>query len=84
MTKKYTREEILDKLNGIFSFVLDTDVSLEEKTTAADVEGWDSLTHVTLIGEVEDEFGFRFMMKEVVGMKNVGEMVDIIAQRATR
>jgi acyl carrier protein len=84
MAKKYTREEILDKLNGIFSFVLDTDVSLEEKTTAADVEGWDSLTHVTLIGEVEDEFGFRFMMKEVVGMKNVGEMVDIIAQRATR
>ena len=80
MAKKYTREEILDKLNGIFSFVLDT----EEKTTAADVEGWDSLTHVTLIGEVEDEFGFRFMMKEVVGMKNVGEMVDIIAQRATR
>ena len=84
MAKKYTREEILDKLNGIFSFVLDTDVSLEEKTTAADVEGWDSLTHVTLIGEVEDEFGFRFMMKEVVGMKNVGEMVDIISQRATR
>ena len=50
--------------------------------SAADIEAWDSLTHITLISEVEDTFGMKFFMKEVVGMKNVGEMIDIIAQRA--
>ena len=69
MAKSYTHEEIIEKLNEIFSFVLDDEVSLTPETTAADVDGWDSLSHITLIGEIEDAFGFRFLMKEVVGMK---------------
>ena len=84
MAKSYTQEEIIEKLNDIFSFVLDDEVSLTPATTAADVDGWDSLSHITLIGEIEDAFGFRFLMKEVVGMKNVGEMIDIISARATK
>ncbi len=52
------------------------------ESTAADVEGWDSLRHITLIEAVEDEFDMRFQMNEVTGMKDVGEMVDIIAERA--
>ena len=84
MAKSYTHEEIIEKLNEIFSFVLDDEVSLTPETTAADVDGWDSLSHITLIGEIEDAFGFRFLMKEVVGMKNVGEMIDIISARATK
>jgi len=81
---KLSQEEIIARLNEIFSFVLDADVELTRETTAADVEGWDSLTHVTLIGEVEEEFGFKFMMREIVGLKNVGELIDIIATRATK
>ena len=81
---KLSQEEIIARLNEIFSFVLDTDVSLSRETTASDVEGWDSLTHVTLIGEVEEEFGFKFMMREIVGLKNVGELIDIIAARAIK
>ncbi|MBP5271189.1 MAG: acyl carrier protein [Clostridia bacterium] len=84
MAKSYTHAEIIEKLNEIFSFVLDDEVSLTPETTAADVDGWDSLSHITLIGEIEDAFGFRFLMKEVVGMKNVGEMIDIISARATK
>ena len=84
MAKSYTHEEIIEKLNEIFSFVLDDEVSLSPETPAADVDGWDSLSHITLIGEIEDAFGFRFLMKEVVGMKNVGEMIDIISARATK
>ena len=84
MAKSYTREEIIEKLNEIFSFVLDDEVSLTPETTAADVDGWDSLSHITLIGEIEDAFGFRFLMKEVVGMKNVGEIIDILSARATK
>lgn len=74
-----TREEILDKVNEIFHEVFDDDsIEVFEDTTAEDVDDWDSLMHITLISEIEDEFGFKFQMKDVVGMKNVGEMLDII------
>ena len=73
-----TRQEIFEKLNEVFSDVFDEDIVVTDKTTAADIEDWDSLTHITLISEVEDAFGFKFSMKDVLGMKNVGEMVEII------
>lgn len=74
-----SREEILKKVNEIFWEVFDDDsIEVKEETTAADIEDWDSLTHITLISEVENAFGFTFAMKDVLGMKNVGEMLDII------
>ena len=54
---------------------------IKEETTAADVEGWDSLKHISLIEAIEDEFDIRFTMVEVNGMKNVEEMASIIAER---
>lgn len=73
------REEILAKVNEIFRDVFDDEgIEISEETTADDIEDWDSLTHITLIAEIENEFGFKFSMKDVVGMKNVGEMLDII------
>ncbi|MDE6686510.1 MAG: acyl carrier protein [Lachnospiraceae bacterium] len=74
-----SREEILKKVNDIFHDVFEDDsIVVVEETTADDVEDWDSLMHITLISEVESAFGFKFQMKDVVGMKNVGEMIDII------
>ncbi|HOO78873.1 MAG TPA: acyl carrier protein [Lachnospiraceae bacterium] len=74
-----TRAEILSKVNDIFHDVFDDDtIEVFETTTSDDVEDWDSLMHITLISEVEAEFNFKFQMKDVVGMKNVGEMLDII------
>lgn len=75
-----TREAIFEKLNTVFSDVFDEDLTVTAETTSADIPDWDSLTHITLISEVEDTFGMKFSMKDVLGMKNVGEMVDIIAQ----
>ena len=77
-----TREEVYSRLKEVFCDVFDKDVELSDSTTAADVPGWDSLTHVTLIGTVEDEFDIKFPMKDVVHMKNVGEMVSLIKARA--
>ncbi|MCR4728726.1 MAG: acyl carrier protein [Lachnospiraceae bacterium] len=77
------REEIVAKLEEIFKDVFDTDdIKLEDSTTAADVDGWDSLMHITLIGVIEDEFGIKFPMKDIVGMKNVGQLIDKIAELA--
>ena len=73
------RNEILAKINEIAKDVFDNDeVELTEATTAADVEEWDSLSHLSLISDVEDEFGITFTLAEVSGSKNVGELVDAI------
>lgn len=74
-----TRSEILEKATAIFRDVFDDEsIVLTEETTAADIEDWDSLMHITLINEIEEAFGYKFGMKEVLGMKNVGEMCDIL------
>ena len=79
-----TREEIFERMNKVFREVFDNDeLTVSEKTTASDVAGWDSLMHVTLISEVEDEFDVHFAMKEIADISNVGEMVDLIFNRIT-
>lgn len=75
-------EEIYSRLNDVFRDVFDDDsITVNESTTANDIEDWDSLNHITLIDAVESEFGVRFTMGEVSGLKNVGEMAEIIAAR---
>jgi acyl carrier protein len=76
------KSEVMQKLQGIFQEVFDdTSITINENTTADDIEDWDSLEHITLVGAVEKAFGMRFKMKEVSSMKNVGEMADIILKR---
>ncbi len=75
------RNEILAKINEIAKDVFDNDeVELTEATTANDVEEWDSLSHLSLIGDTEDEFGITFTLAEVSGSKNVGELIDAIVK----
>ena len=77
--------QILQRLNRIFQDVFDDDsIVVDMNTTADDIEDWDSLEHITLVSAVEKEFKMRFKMHEVSTMKNVGEMVEIIAARAMR
>lgn len=74
--------EVYKRLEGVFHDVFDDDsIRLTPKTTANDIEDWDSIEHINLIGAVEDEFSMRFKMGEVSGMKDVGEMVGIIMKR---
>ncbi len=74
-----SREEVFEKLNEVFCDIFDDDdITVTDATTADDIEGWDSLEHINLIAAVEQEFGMKFNMGQIVAMKNVGEMVDII------
>lgn len=77
-----TREEAFEKLDEVFQDVFDDeDIHVEESTTSADIEDWDSLEHINLVVAVEKAFGIKFNMGEVNTMKDVGAMVDIILSR---
>lgn len=77
-----SREEVFERLNRVFRDVFDDeDITVNENTTADDIEEWDSFEHINLIVAVEDEFSFKIPMGKTVTMKNVGEMVDIILEK---
>lgn len=74
--------EVLSKVQDIFRDVLDDEeIVLEDSTTANDVEDWDSLTHIQLVVAIEKSFGIKFLSKEILSWKNVGEMVACIASK---
>ena len=80
-----TREQVYAELNEVFQDVFDDEsITVSDATTADDIEDWDSLEHINLVVAVEKQFGIKFTMGEVNGMKNVGAMVDIIVERAKR
>lgn len=73
------REDVFDKLTEVFRDVFDDEsIRVTEATTSNDIADWDSLEHINLIAAVEQEFYIKFNMGQVVSMKNVGEMADII------
>jgi acyl carrier protein len=73
------KNDILSAVQDIFRDVLDEEsICLSEETTANDVEGWDSLTHIQLIVAIEKQFKIKFTSKEILSWKNVGEMIDCI------
>ena len=77
-----TRSEILEQVQSIFKDVLkNDDVVLTDDTTAQDVNGWDSLTHVTIISEMEKHFGLRFSLREMLSWKSVGKMLDTLEKK---
>lgn len=72
-------QTILNELSLIFQEVLKRDnIVLANETTAQDVEGWDSLTNMQLISRIEKKFNVRFTFRDIVKLKNVGDICSAI------
>jgi acyl carrier protein len=68
--------DIQDRLNQVFQEVLQDDsIQIKSEMTANEIEGWDSFSHVTLIVAIETRFEVKFSVKEVMGFKNVGDLI---------
>lgn len=71
------RIEIAEKMTTIFHEVFnDNSIVLRDDMTAADVDNWDSLTHMLMITKVEEEFGVKFKLKELNKLKMVGDLLS--------
>lgn len=72
-------KEILQALTQVFQDVFDDDdIVLTPETTADDIDGWDSQTHVLLIVAAEQRFGIKFRTAELESLKNVGHFAQLI------
>lgn len=77
-----TRDEIYSVLNDVFRDVFDDDsITPHDEMTAADVEDWDSLSHIRLVVSVEEKLGLTFTTIEINDLKNVGDFVSLIDRK---
>jgi acyl carrier protein len=77
------RSTVYEKLTTVFRDVFDEDgLEITPATTADDVDGWDSLSHIRLVLAVSKAFGVKFSAADLAGLKNVGEFAAIIQARA--
>jgi acyl carrier protein len=78
-------DTLWNDLTAIFRESLDNDaLDLTESTTARDVEGWDSITHVLIVVAVEKKFKVKFTAGEIQKLSNVGELAALIRSKQAR
>ena len=74
--------DILQPLTAVFRSVFENDeIELKPEMTANDVEGWDSLSHVVLILAIENRFKVKFSPKELLTLRNVGDLMKAIQSK---
>lgn len=79
------KKEILEKLQDIYRDVLDNDeIVIMGETTADDIEEWDSLAHIQIVNEVENQFCIKFTSYEITSWIDIADLVDCISSKLTK
>lgn len=69
----------IEDLSEVFKIVFDDDdLNVTEESSANDVEGWDSMTHVLLLSAIEEKYGIEFNQKEVRKFQTVGDLLNSV------
>ena len=73
------KKEIVLRLKEILKSVLEhDDFELTEDLTARDVNGWDSLSHMIIISEIEKDFDIKFKLRDLNKLDNIGALINLI------
>jgi acyl carrier protein len=76
------KPETIAKMLPVFHEVFDDDaLVIAPATSAKDVEGWDSLSHIRLMVAMESVFDVRIKASEAAKLNNVGELADLIERK---
>lgn len=77
------RQQVIERLVEVMLDTFETDdIIYQDKLTAADVDGWDSLSNIRFMVAIEQEFGRKFSISEWQGLKCVGDLVNLLANNA--
>ena len=71
-----------DRVVQLFAEVLECDVSsLADESTPETTPGWDSLAMVKLIVEIEDAFDIELTMNDVLEMRSIKDVKEIVRSK---
>lgn len=80
-----SRDQINATVQDIFRDVLDSDtLVIEDSLTAADVDGWDSLSHISIVSAIEKHYGIRFTLGELDSFNDIGDLIGMIEKKLSR
>ena len=73
------KSEIALQMKGVLTEILKHEnFEIHDELVAADVDGWDSLTHMEIITGIEDNFNVKFKLRELNKLKNMGSLIELI------
>ena len=76
------RQDVFNSVQNIFRDIFDQDDLIIENSTNSDaIEDWDSLNHINLVSAIEKEFSIRFALGELLELKDVGSMIDLMLKK---
>jgi len=74
-----TRDEVFNGVQDIFRDIFDEDdLIIRDSTNSDEIEDWDSLNHINLVCAIEQEFKIKFALGELMTLKDVGAMIDLM------
>jgi acyl carrier protein len=72
------------QLNEVFRSVFQNpQLEIRPEFSSADIAGWDSMSHLTLIMAIEDRFKFRFSRKELSRLFTIGDLMKVVEERSS-
>jgi acyl carrier protein len=75
---------VVDRVHSVIRDVFkNPSLALTDATRAGDVKGWDSLGHINLVLALEKEFGVKLRPAQMARLKNVGELVAHMSEKAS-
>ncbi len=78
-------EQIQSEVQDVFRRVFGNDTLIvTPKTTQEDIEAWDSLEHINILSIIEQQYGIKFNLNEVMEIKTVGDIIDLIARKVIK
>ena len=76
------RDEIFLGVQEIFRDIFDDDnLEIMNETNSDEIDDWDSLNHINLVSAIEKEFNIRFALGELMTLKDVGAMIDLMDEK---
>jgi len=73
MTREVLSNEIQVIAREIFA---KPELEINDAMGAADVDTWTSLSFMQFLTAIEDKYGFKFKMMELLQLRNIGAVID--------
>ena len=76
------KNEIVQKIIEVLSSILNhQNFEIKDDLVASNIEGWDSLNHMTIISGIEEKFNIKFKLRDLNKLKNMGSLIDLIQSK---
>lgn len=77
-----TREEIVLDIVAIIREILgDSSLAIDDMSTPDDIDGWDSVTHVSVVSAIETKYDIKLTLRETMSWETIGELAETVKNK---